>query len=46
MREISFFKNNAKNEAGRLVKYLSLFFRKVLYELKTSALKLSINILR
>ena len=33
---ISFFKNHAENEAGRLVPNLSLFFKKTLYEVKAS----------
>ena len=39
-REILFFKNYAKNEAGRLVPDLSLFFEKNLYEVKASGLRL------
>ena len=39
-----FFNNYAKNEAGRLVLDLFLFFEKALYEVQTSGLKLSSNI--
>ena len=42
-REIFFFKNNAENEAGRLVPDLFLFFKKALYEVKASGLQLSFN---
>ena len=42
-REIFFFKNNADNEAGRLVPDLFLFFKKALYEVKASGLQLSFN---
>ena len=38
------FKNYAKNEAGRLVPDLFLFFRKALYEVKASVLQLNFNI--
>ena len=31
-----FFKNHAENEAGTLVPYLFLFFKKALYELQAS----------
>ena len=37
-------KNNAENDAGRLVSELFLFLKKVLYELKVSDLQLSFNI--
>ena len=30
------FKNHAENETGRLVRDISLFFRKALYEVKAS----------
>ena len=43
-RKIFFFKNNAENEAGRLVPDLFLFFEKALYELKASGMQLSFNI--
>ena len=33
-----FFKNYARNEVGRLVLDLVLFFKKVLYELKANGL--------
>ena len=39
-------KNHAKNEAGRLVPDLFLFFKKTLYEVKASDLELSFNIFR
>ena len=41
--EILFFKNYAENEAGRLVLYLFLFFKKALYEVKANGLQLSFN---
>ena len=41
-----FFKNHAENEAGRLVPNLFLFFKKALYEVKTSGLLLSFIIFR
>ena len=44
--EIFFFKNHAENEAGRLVPYLILFFKKAFYEMKASGLELSFNIFR
>ena len=34
-----FFKNYARNEVGRLVLHLVLFFKKVLYELKANGLQ-------
>ena len=40
-----FFKNYAENEAGRLVPDLSLFFKKVLFEVKASGLQLRFNII-
>ena len=43
-QEIIFFKDNAENEAGRLVPDLFLFFNKALYEVKASGLPLSFNI--
>ena len=39
-----FFKNHTKNEAGRLVTYLFLFFEEVLLEFKVSGLQLNFNI--
>ena len=45
-REIFFFKNNAENEAERLVSDLFLFFKKALHEMKTSVLQPNFNILR
>ena len=39
-----FFKDHAKNEAGRLVPDLFLFFKKALHEIKASGLQLSFNI--
>ena len=42
-KEIFFFKNHAENEAGRLVRDLFLFFKKVLYQVKASDLQLSFN---
>ena len=30
-----FFKNYPQNQAGRLVRYFSLFFEKALYQVKT-----------
>ena len=36
--KISFFKNHAENESGRLVLGLFLFFKKALYEVKASGL--------
>ena len=38
-----FFKNYAKNEAGRLVPDLLLFFKKALDEVKENCLQLSFN---
>ena len=43
-REIFFFKNHAKNEAGRLAPNIFLFFRKALYEVKATDLQLSFKI--
>ena len=41
------FKNlNPENEAGRLVPDLFLFFRKALYEVKSSGLQLTFNIIQ
>ena len=37
-------KNNAENDAGRLVSELFLFLKKVLYEVKVIGLQLSFNI--
>ena len=45
-REIFFFKNYAKNEAGRLVADLFLFFKYAQYDVKASGLPLSCNIFR
>ena len=45
-REIFFFKNDAKNEAGRLVQDSLLFFKKALYKVKASGLQLGFNIFR
>ena len=39
-----FFKNNAENEAGKLVPDLFLFFEKVFYEVIASGPQLSFNI--
>ena len=44
IEEISFFKNHAENETGRLVLDLFLFLKKALYEVKASGLQLSFNI--
>ena len=38
-----FFKNHAENKAGRLVPDHFLFFKKALYEVKASRLRLSSN---
>ena len=43
-REILFFRNHAKNEAGKLVLDLFLFFKKALDEVRASGLQLSFNI--
>ena len=40
-----FFKNHAENEVGRLIPDLFLFFKKDLYEVKTSGLQLRFNII-
>ena len=40
------FKNHAQNEDGRLFPDLFLFFKKALYQVKASGLRLSSNILR
>ena len=45
-REIFFFKNHAENAEGRLVANLFLFFKKALYKVKASGLRLSFNIFR
>ena len=42
---LKFFKNHAKNVAGRIVPDL-LFSKKALYDIKTSRLQLSFNIFR
>ena len=39
-------KKKAKNEAGRLIQDLILFFKKALYEVKASVLELSFKIFR
>ena len=44
--EIVSFKNHTKNEARRLVPDLFLFFKKGLYEVKSSGLQFSFNIFR
>ena len=44
MSEILFFKNHAKNKAGRLVPELSLFLGKALYEVKGKVVQLGFNI--
>ena len=41
-----FFKNYAKNEAGRLVRDLFSFFKKALSEVKANGLELSFELLR
>ena len=41
-----FFKNDAENEAGRLVPDLVLFLKKAFCEVKASGLQLSFNIFR
>ena len=46
IREVFFFKKYAKNEARRLISDLFLFFKKALYEIKASGLKLGFNIFR
>ena len=38
------FKNHAKNELGKLVLSLSLFFKKALYKINASGQHLSFNI--
>ena len=43
-RKKNSFKNHAKNEGGKLVSDLVLFFKNVLYEVKASSLQLSFNI--
>ena len=45
MRNV-FFKNHAENEAGRLLPdlFFFFFFKKALYEVKASGLKLSLKI--
>ena len=47
-RGILFFKNQAENEAGRLVPDLFFFFlkKKALYKVITSGLQLSFNVFR
>ena len=39
-------KKNSENDAGKLVPDLFLFFKKTLYEVRSSGLQLSFNILR
>ena len=46
IREVFFFKKYAKNEARRLISDPFLFFKKALYEIKASGLKLGFNIFR
>ena len=41
-----FFKNHAQNEVGRLVPDLFLFFKNVLYEVKSGGLQLNFDIVR
>ena len=43
-RNIFLLKNHSENEARRLVLDRSLFFRKVLFEVKASGLQLNFNI--
>ena len=43
-RKISFFKNFAKNEGGRLVQDIFLFSKKALNKIKASGLQLNFNI--
>ena len=45
-RGIFFFGNHAENEAGKKVPNIFLFFKKALYEVKTSGRQLSLNIFR
>ena len=45
-KETYFFKNHAKNEAGRLVPDLFLYFKKALYKVKIKGLQLSFNTIR
>ena len=45
-KETFFFKNHAENEAGRLVTDLFLYFKKALYDVKSSGLQLNTNIFR
>ena len=40
-----FFRNHAENVAGRLVLGLFLFFKKDLFDVETSGLHLSLNLL-
>ena len=42
--QMFFLKNQAENDAGRLVPYHFLFFREALDEAKTSGMQLSFNI--
>ena len=39
-----FFKNNAENEAGKLVPGLFLFFKETLFDVKASCWQLNFNI--
>ena len=39
-------KNHTKNETGRLIPDSFLFFKKALYEVKTSVMEVSFNIFR
>ena len=45
-KEKFFFKNHAENEAGRLVTDLFLYFKKALYDVKSSGLQLNTKIFR
>ena len=41
--KITFFKNQAENEVGRLIPDFFLFFKKALYDVKASCLEFSFN---
>ena len=45
-REIFCYKNHEKNEVGRLVLDLFLFFRKAFYEVNTGGLQFGFNVFR
>ena len=45
-KEIFFIRNHAENVAERLAPDLSLFFKKALYEVNASGMRLSFNIFR